>query len=135
MYRLFAIGIILLSIGAVLEANDTDRTVQEEVVEIQGMRDFNSLSELKIFLLQDPTDWENYKESTNDCDDFARTLVSRAADKGFIISLQLVSPEQYHEYFGKTLSGNHMICSAIVRNKIYFIEPQTDEVEFVSYMD
>lgn len=134
MYRILAIGVILLAIAGVMEATEKG-TTEGMVEEVKGLKDFSSLTELKLFLLQDPTDLGYYKSNSNDCDDFAVQLSRRAEDKGFKISLQFVSPELYSKYFDHEVSGNHMICSAIVRNKVYFIEPQTDEVEFVSYLD
>ena len=61
-----------------------------------------------------------------DCDDYAIQLQRRAAQSGYLISVTLVDDPQ---------QGPHMINLAIIGNDIYYVEPQTDEVWFHSYLD
>jgi len=89
-------------------------------------REFGSLDELKAWLAKDDTDSTIYIFgggclTSYDCDDYAVALMRNALLDGYSISTQIV--------------GNHMINSTIIGNKIYFIEPQNDEVWFWGYRD
>jgi hypothetical protein len=87
-------------------------------------REFESLDALKAWLAKDNTDKAVYIFGSGcltgyDCNDYAVALVRNALLDGYLISFQV--------------QGNHMLNSTIIGNKIYFIEPQTDEVWFYGY--
>ena len=89
-------------------------------------REFESLAELKAWLAEDDTDCTIYIFGSGclaayDCDDYATALVQNAFSDGYLVSTQVV--------------GNHMMNSTIIGNKVYFIEPQTDEVWLWGYRD
>lgn len=92
---------------------------------IKPPRYFESKSELESWLAEDDTDSYTYIPDTFDCDDFAMTLQKHALDDGYIISCEYV-PGYYWA---------HMLNTAIIGNSLYKIEPQTDEVTFLSYLD
>jgi len=89
-------------------------------------REFESLDELKAWLEKDDTDSTLYILGSGcltgyDCDDYAVALAHNALSDGYSISTQIV--------------GDHMLNSTIIGNKVYFIEPQNDEVRFWGYRD
>lgn len=95
------------------------------VIEGSGVRNFQSLDELKEFLAEDDTDKHEYIETTFDCDDFAFMLQGRAFEKGFIINCQKLP-----------VGGiEHMHNLAIAGNELYYVEARTDEVTFAGYVD
>jgi len=131
-----------------VEYVETDHYIIEEVekeVEIEvevpiKLREFESLEELETWLANDRTDGKHYmfnwvddeaainlegQTSANfyihpdyqDCDDYARILQDNANKDGFEMSVQL--DEIKH----------HALNTAIIGNKVYFIEPQTDDIE------
>ncbi len=57
------------------------------------------------------------------CDYLALELQRRALANGYLMSTEIVSQ-------GSKL---HMLCSAVIDNNIYFIEPVTDEVWLEAY--
>jgi len=92
------------------------------------MRNFDTLKELKNFLIEDKTNGAMYIENTYDCDNFAITLQENAAKKGYRISFQ-IDANAYEI---------HMYNTAIIeqpRKRVIFIEPQTDEIEEGPYFD
>ena len=89
-------------------------------------KEFKSVDELKAWLAQDNTDDTLYIFGAGcianyDCDDYAVALERNALLDGFSVSLQI--------------ERNHMLNSTIIDNKIYLIEPQSDEVWFWEYRD
>jgi hypothetical protein len=89
-------------------------------------KEFASVDELKAWLAQDDTDSTLYIFGDGciakyDCDDYAVALERNALLDGYSVSLQI--------------AGNHMLNSTIIGNKIYLIEPQSDEVWFWEYRD
>jgi len=89
-------------------------------------KEFGSVDELKAWLAEDDTDSTLYIFGAGclanyDCDDYAVALVRNALRDGYSVSLQV--------------EGNHVLNSTIIGNKIYFIEPQSDEVWFWEYRD
>ena len=90
------------------------------------LEEFESLGVLKAWLEEDDTDSTLYIFGagclTNyDCDDYATALVYNALLDGYSVSTQI--------------EGNHMLNSTIIGDKIYFIEPQDDEVWLWGYRD
>jgi len=89
-------------------------------------KEFKSLDELKAWLAQDDTDNTLYIFGDGclanyDCDDYAVALERNALRDGYSVSLQI--------------GHKHMLNSTIIGDKIYFIEPQSDEVWFWEYRD
>jgi len=97
-------------------------------------REFQSLDELKSWLAEDNTNaihlisgeyaWEGtWVDPDYDCDDYATTLMRNALEDGYLVSTQI------------SVFTQHMLNSTIIGNRIYFIEPQTDEVWLSGYRD
>lgn len=100
------------------------------------LREFTSLQELEDWLEQDKTDATLYftgeMDLSNphskygyDCDDFAYCLQKSALAQGYLMSTEIIVKN----------GEQHMINSTIIGNKIYFIEPRTDEVWLGAYRD
>ena len=112
-----------------------------------NLNQFGSLSELKAWLASDNTDSHTYIPTTFDCDDFALLLIERAKADGYQMYLQTLYYDLYDglwlsfKYYNYKISGYygfdayHAMNSVIIGNSVYFIEPQTDEVFFVCYVD
>jgi hypothetical protein len=84
-------------------------------------REFSSVKELKDWLTANDVNEMEYIPEIYDCDDFARDLMLDALSDGYLVSTELWSC--------------HMLNSTIIGNKVYTIEPQTDEVQFVGGLD
>ena len=122
--------------GQVILANVTIEKLEQKLAESEKFgaywwerahpREFKSVDELKAWLDQDATDNTLYIFgdgciSNYDCDDYAVALERNALRDGYSVSLQI--------------EDNHVLNSTIIGNKIYFIEPQSDEVWFWEYRD
>lgn len=88
---------------------------------VSKLRNFSSVEELESFLAEDTTNEHQYIENEFDCDDFARTLQKNALEKGYLMNCQFMF--------------QHMFNMVIIDNEIYYIEPITDEITFMNYMD
>jgi len=86
---------------------------------------FSSVQQLKTWLAADGTDGQAYVDVTHDCDDFARDLQKAGAEDGYLINLEFVIEED----------AGHVCNAVIIGNSVWFIEPQTDEVWFMGYLD
>ena len=53
----------------------------------------------------------------------------------FNVQFILEAQTEYEKLFGKKLSSNHMICSTMIGESIYFIEPQNDKIVYVMNVD
>ena len=95
--------------------------------EVYVPRDFNSLSELEIFLKEDQTD--KVVNPDWDCDDYSRGLQHNALQKGYLMDVQLVGGGR----IGR--ESQHMICSCCVGNEMYFVEPTNDNIILMMYLD
>lgn len=80
-------------------------------------RDFETVQELKAWLYQDDTDSSPYRPGFI-CGDFAVMLRDRALEDGFLLGIHVVEKPQ----------GTHAVNCALIGHRLYFIEPQTDEV-------
>lgn len=101
-----------------------------------SIRNFKDLKELMIFLSEDTTDEINYSNNF-DCDDFAFTLQRNAFLKGYKLDVQIIDSKTNNKYFKDKLKDKqiHMINMAVVGSGIYYIEPQTDEIERICFID
>jgi hypothetical protein len=89
-------------------------------------REFASFDELKAWLAQDNTDktiyiFGNGCLSNYNSDDYALALARNALRDGYLVSLQV--------------EDGHVLNSTIIGDKIYFIEPQSDEAWLGGYRD
>lgn len=80
------------------------------------VREFESPAELAAFVATDGTNWQLYKTTVHDCDDFAREFQRAALQAGYLVNVQLVN------------EGRHMLCMAVIQDEMYYIEPQTDAI-------
>lgn len=136
------VGIVLIILGAAIMVNgdpDIRSGVSGALFERYNpnaaeLRNFNSTRELMTFLTIDQTNLEalRYDESNNNCVHISLKLQERARRSGYIMNVLVISPEEYYRLFGKRLSTNHMICSTLIENSIYYIEPQTNQVVWVT---
>ena len=114
--------------------NMSQKHITEIAVLKKGGKDFNSLSALQGWLWWDDTNLHEYIPNVYDCDDYAFDLMQAALQDGYRIGL-------YQK-------GQHVVNFALVgdtplgawgvwgtANKVYIIEPQTDEVRFWGYRD
>ncbi len=110
------------------ELDEVNATLAEEKGKIgaaKELHNFSTLEELEQFLAQDDTDSHEYIKNDFDCDDFAHDLQEHAFERGYIMNCQILP-----------IGGlRHMMNMAIAGNKIYYIEPTTDEITFVHYVD
>ena len=99
---------------------------------------FDTVEELRLWLAEDDTnEWIFIDLSANqsigaatgidvyDCDDYALQLQRRALASGYVMSAVIVERN----------GSDHMINSCIIDRKIYYIEPQTDEIWLYSSLD
>jgi hypothetical protein len=107
---------------ALMEANDTISQERTEILAPRELRNFSSIEELKLFLAEDKTDEHEYISDEFDCDDFALMLQRHALEKGYIMNCQ-------------TLFTAHVLNMVIIDNEIYYIEPMTDEIIFLTHVD
>jgi len=73
-----------------------------------------------------------------DCDDYAIRLQEKAMRDGYMMSFEVIHPIEYNALFKQKRIQDgaiHAINSVILRNKVYYIEPQTREVVFAAYLD
>ena len=73
-----------------------------------------------------------------DCDDYANELQRRALEDGYIMSFQVIDAEKYNDLFEMNsipLNTLHAINLVLIDNGAYYIEPQTGEIRFASYLD
>lgn len=107
-----------------------DRPTIKTVVEV-NLKDWESYSILQDFISSDNTSGILYVVESFDCDDYAYTLRARAAVIGYYLSTVPVSPQEYYKIFGTALDSKydyHMMNMARVNNRIYLVEPQTDQI-------
>ena len=73
-----------------------------------------------------------------DCDDYAIRLQDKALGDGYVMSFEVIHYAEYNALFKQKRIPNgaiHAVNSAILGNKVYYIEPQTHEIVFVAYLD
>ncbi len=101
--------------------NDVELNINKNV------KYFYDVDELKLWLLINQVDMLYYNEPSFDCEDFALLLQRDALKDGYIISCQ-------YNYYNNSY---HIINTAFIpnENKIYCIEPQTDNIYMLCFMD
>ena len=124
-----------------LEAAPITETV-EVIVEVpMGLRNFENTEELEKWLEDNYVDhavmlYMGVKKF--DCDDYALRLIKDAKADGFQLWFQVLPPSYKRPDTGERITKSneaHALCSAIIGNELYFIEPQTDEYWFVAEVD
>ncbi len=122
---------------AFTEGYQTGVVVEKEVVvEPAGrLREFTNTTKLDEWLAGDDTnevvfyfvgkDGKARLSDQYDCDDYAMQLQVRAGDDGYLMSVTII----------QTAAGPHMINLATIKNGVYYIEPQTDQVDFYCNLD
>ncbi|MFC2060396.1 response regulator [Chloroflexota bacterium] len=120
-----------------IEYRDVVREVAKEVMVEKPIeqREFPSKEELVKWLAEDDDTKKVYffvkADSTEvssyqyDCDDYALELQKRALKDGYLMSATIIEKEDQL----------HMINLVTIGNKVYYIEPQTDEVWFYCDID
>ncbi|MFC2072058.1 hypothetical protein ACFLUU_05000 [Chloroflexota bacterium] len=105
------------------------------------LRNFSNLEELKQWLEDRKNVTTIRFQSPNtvvDCDDYALEMQHGALRDGYIVSFEIIGESEYNELFTILLPPSqslHAINLAIIGNNAYYIEPQTDEVVFIAYLD
>ena len=124
-----------------LEAEPVIETVEILVEVPVELRNFESTGELESWLSENHIDeavmlYANGEEF--DCDDYARRLIKDARADGYQLWLQVLMPGYRRPDTGErviTSNQAHALCSAIIGNRLNFIEPQTDDYWFVAEVD
>jgi outer membrane murein-binding lipoprotein Lpp len=93
--------------------------LEERYDNVTAPREFQDVSELRAWLAEDETSKLEFKEGTQDCDDFARILMYSAFEDGYLI--------------GIVANEGHIMNLAFIGPEAYLIEPQTDKYEFAGY--
>ncbi len=105
------------------------------------LRNFSDLNGLKQWLEDKSNATRVYFQSpdtTVDCDDYALELQYEALADGYIMSFQVIGESEYNALFTNPLPPSqslHAVNLVIIDNSVYYIEPQTEEVVFVAYLD
>ena len=94
-------------------------TLQEEYDKVPNLREFESGWELGAWLEEDDTDTLPYIESTQDCDDFARILMTNAYQDGYIIGFYVID--------------DHAMNITFINGEIFLILPQLDDFWTMGY--
>lgn len=105
--------------------------VKVKEVEIpQQLRQFNDLEELVAWL-------DGVNIWASDCDDFALELQGRALRDGYIISFEVIYPNEFNRLFSQKLKADtiHAINLVVIGNEVYYIDPQAKEIAFAIYLD
>lgn len=138
-------GVVKLS-ATVYSQNDTISQLKEEkaqlllengvetlvevpvIVQVRegAPREFESVHELRQWLEADNTSEQQWIFDVYDCDDFARDLVKAAYQDNYLMGI-------YVDDFCNHTS--HLMCTTIIGNGIWAIEPQTDWVWYVMQVD
>lgn len=125
---------------------DRPVTVVEYIERVKSvpvkLRNFSNLEELKQWLVAvdtyTTTIYFQSPDVTVDCDDYALEMQRKALADGHIMSFGIIGRSEYNALFQSELPPGqslHAINLAIIGNSAYYIEPQTNEVVFVTYLD
>ena len=122
---------VIVKTGVVYQVVEVEKEVIKIVEVPAELRHFDSLSELEEWL-------PGVIKYGGDCDDLAFLLQRVASRDGFLIDFELIYPNEYNRLFRETklrFNTTHAINTAIIGNSIYYIEPQSREVVFVTNLD
>ena len=100
----------------------------EEVAKLASpLRKFTSSEELIEWLEADNTGNLTQVKDIFDCDDFALVLQRHAKESGYKIDLQYYSSGTKLPMSTRVLKTAHNMCTTIIGNWVWLIEPMTDE--------
>ena len=129
---------------AIREFKDQLSELQIQVYDLtralENSSNWPDLDTLKTFLARDQTDTNRYVKGSYECEEFALDLQKAAYKKGYFLSVQYVTVgllEQYGWEYQAPRAMTHVcnLAFAIKENAFYIVEPQTDEIAFLSYAD
>ena len=94
---------------------------EAQIFKMQGYREFKTLPELRKWLENDPISEREYIKNIYDCDDFAIDLAKAGIADNY--------------WIGILIDGNHAMNFMFIKNHIWLIEPQTDEISSLGFQD
>jgi len=131
----------------VLTIEEKDRLIAEFRAEIldlnkalQNSSQWPDKKTLARFLYEDRTDNNQYIKGSYECEEFALDLQKAAYKKGYFLSVQYVTVGLLRQYGWEYQAPRAMthVCNlafVIDENAFYIVEPQTDQIAFLSYAD
>ena len=114
------------------------------------LRAFESLDELKGWLETDETDKYHVMRLVIEpgmsgtfnigdcCEDYAVRLQESALDDGYTMSVSIIWWNEYNALFTQKQCHHgekHALNLTIIGNRVWYIEPQNDEIQFAGYLD
>lgn len=106
-----------------------------------GLRNFNDRQELVNFLINDNTDTIEYSDDF-DCEHFCVLLQNNAMLSGYNINIVVITGQEMNKYFDRPDMSDddlHAVCGAICNTwkgyEYVYIEPQTDEIRRVGFLE
>lgn len=90
---------------------------------------FNSLEELRDFIVKDSTDSHEYIFIKYMCGDFSTDLVINSSKHNKYMGYVLTSPDKNF-----ISTKNHILCYTYIYGKKVYVEPQTDRIMNTSVM-
>lgn len=114
------------------------------------LREFESLDELKGWLETDETDKHHVMRLVIEpgmsgtfnigdcCEDYAMRLQESALDDGYIMSVSTIWWNEYNALFTQKqchYGEKHALNLTIIGNRVWYIEPQNDEIQFAGDLD
>jgi len=136
-----------VEVGALGEVTNEAEVIKEVAREV---REFESLDELKGWLETDETDKCHIMILHIDpgmsgtfnigecCEDYAMRLQKSALDDGYIMSVSTIWGDEYNALFTQKqcqYCEKHTINLTIIGNRVWYIEPQNDEIQFAINLD
>lgn len=102
----------------------------EPITVTKSLEWFESKSELRQWLFDNPISERHYQTTSYDCDDFATDLKIAAEQAGYRIDIQWDLSGQF------SANGEpHALNSTRIGNTVYIIEPQNDTIVFEGRID
>ena len=107
------------------------------------LRHFESVQELKDWLQQVDkriplrANSEGIIHLRGVCEDVAMCLQDRAIEDGYKMSIEVLSRDEYHRWYGEWLDEGrlHVVNSTIIGNEFWFIDFSSDKVWLAAYLD
>jgi hypothetical protein len=122
------LGIFLSLVQPIVQSEKYD--IDFDTMKDIEFRNFYSVGELQKFLKEDKTDEKEYTAEIHDCDDFAIELVEAAEKRGYRLFIQRIETTS-----SDNTTSAHMVCSAVIRGKLWYIEPSNDNIWINSQLD
>jgi hypothetical protein len=118
----------------IYEEKEVEKIVEvEKKIYSRDSRDWESISEFMGWL-------ENLQSRTlvypdADCDDFAMNVQRAALKDGYMVSCQLVVDGMLWDRHVSDTRGGHFGNLVVIKNDVYYLEPQNDSLIWLSYVD